>query len=86
MQSSTQMSFQISPKMEVKPLTYELAYAELKKIAIEIENESVSVDVLAEKVKRAAELIDFCQQKLRSTEQDVNNIIKQMESKNIPEE
>ncbi len=72
--------------MDNQSLTYESAYAELRKIAGEIENESVSVDVLADKVKRAAELIDFCQEKLRSTELDVNNIIKQMESKNIPEE
>lgn len=71
--------------MENNQLTYEAAYAELRKIAGEIENESVSVDVLADKVKRAAELIEFCQEKLRSTEHDVNNIIKQMESKNIPE-
>jgi exodeoxyribonuclease VII small subunit len=66
-------------------LSYETAYAELKKIASEIENESVSVDVLAERVKRASELIAFCQGKLRSTETEVNNIIKQMEVKNIPE-
>jgi exodeoxyribonuclease VII small subunit len=65
-------------------ITYEQAYAELKKIADEISNESVSVDVLASKVKRASELITFCQTKLRSTEQEVNNIIKQMESKDIP--
>ncbi|MCG3165635.1 MAG: Exodeoxyribonuclease 7 small subunit [Bacteroidia bacterium] len=65
-------------------ITYEAAYAELKKIASEIESESVSVDVLAEKVKRASELITFCQSKLRSTEQEVNNIIKQMETKNTP--
>ena len=65
-------------------LTYETAYAELQQIAAEIENESVSLDVLAEKVKRASELITFCQTKLRSTEQEVNNIIKQMETKNIP--
>jgi len=64
--------------------TYESAYAELKQIAAEIENESVSVDVLAEKVKRAAELITFCQTKLRSTEQEINNIIKQMETKTTP--
>lgn len=64
--------------------TYEAAYAELKQIATEIENESVSVDVLAEKVKRAAELITFCQNKLRSTEQEVNKIIKQMETKTTP--
>jgi exodeoxyribonuclease VII small subunit len=62
-------------------LTYEAAYAELKKIAQEIETESVSVDVLAARVKRASELITYCQDKLRSTEQEVNNIIKQMESR-----
>ena len=60
-------------------LTYEEAYDELKKITSEIENESISVDVLAEKVKRASELITFCQTKLRSTETEVNNIIRQME-------
>jgi exodeoxyribonuclease VII small subunit len=64
--------------------TYEAAYAELKKIASEIETESVSVDVLAVKVKRASELITYCQTKLRSTEQEVNNIIKQMETKTSP--
>jgi len=65
--------------MEPKDLTYEAAYEELKTIAEEIENESVPVDILAEKVKRAALLIEFCQQKLRSTETEVNKIIKQME-------
>ncbi|TCD00145.1 exodeoxyribonuclease VII small subunit [Pedobacter psychroterrae] len=60
-------------------LTYEAAYKELAEIAREIENESVSVDILAEKVKRASELIDFCQTKLRATETEVNKIIKQME-------
>jgi exodeoxyribonuclease VII small subunit len=66
-------------------MTYESAYRELQKISSEIESESVSVDVLAEKVKRAAELIAFCQARLRNTETEVNNIIKQMESKPIPE-
>lgn len=65
-------------------MTYESAYAELKKIATEIESESVSVDVLAARVKRASELITYCQTKLRSTEQEVNNIIKQMETKPSP--
>lgn len=67
-------------------LTYEAAYRELQQISSEIEAESVSVDVLAEKVKRAAQLITFCQAKLRSTEAEVNNIIKQMESKPLPQE
>jgi exodeoxyribonuclease VII small subunit len=61
--------------------TYEAAYAELQQIAREIENETVSVDVLAAKVKRASELISFCQNKLRSTELEVGKIIEQMEQK-----
>lgn len=63
-----------------KTLTYEEAYNELARIAGEIENESVSVDVLAQKVKRASELITFCQTKLKSTEAEVNKIIAQMEN------
>lgn len=63
-------------------LTYETAYKELSLIAREIENESVSIDVLATKVKRASDLITFCQTKLKSTEAEVNKIIVQMESTN----
>jgi len=66
--------------MMEKTLTYEEAYNELARIAGEIENESVSVDVLAQKVKRASELITFCQTKLKSTEAEVNKIIAQMEN------
>lgn len=61
-------------------LTYETAYKELAQIARDIETESVSVDVLAEKVKRASELISFCQTKLKNTESEVNKIIAQMET------
>jgi exodeoxyribonuclease VII small subunit len=68
-----------------KEMTYESAYAELQKITKDIETESVSVDQLAQKVNRASFLIDFCQDKLRSTELEVNNIIKQMEGKPTPE-
>lgn len=67
-------------------LSYEEAYKELKQIASEIENESVSVDVLAARVKRASELINYCQSKLRATEMEVTNIIKQMDSKPGPDQ
>jgi exodeoxyribonuclease VII small subunit len=59
-------------------LSYEEAYKQLAEIASEIETETVSVDVLAEKVKTASMLIKLCQDKLRSTETEVNNIISQM--------
>ena len=61
--------------------TYESAFRELQQIAKEIETEAVSVDVLADKVKRASELITFCQNKLRSTEIEVGKIIEHMENK-----
>ncbi|MEQ9221176.1 MAG: exodeoxyribonuclease VII small subunit [Cyclobacteriaceae bacterium] len=67
-------------------LTYDEAYTELQQIAKEIEDESVSIDVLGEKVKRASELIEFCQKKLRATESEVNKIIKQMDPKERPDE
>jgi exodeoxyribonuclease VII small subunit len=60
-------------------ITYESAYKELEDITREIENEAVSVDVLSEKVKRASYLIEYCQKKLRQTEAEVGNIIRQIE-------
>lgn len=68
-----------------KNLSYEEAFKELKQIELEIANETVSVDVLAEKVKRASFLIQLCQTKLRATESEVNNIIKQMEQNTAKE-
>ena len=70
----------------MEKLTYEEAYAELKGIAVEIENETVTIDVLGEKVKRASVLITYCQKKLRSTESEVNKIIQQMDHKSRPDE
>jgi exodeoxyribonuclease VII small subunit len=64
-----------------KDLTYEAAFNELKEIAAAIENEAVTVDVLASKVKRASELIQYCQTKLRSTETEINSIIKKMDGR-----
>lgn len=59
-------------------LTYESAYTELERIYEEINTEQVSIDDLAEKVKRASVLISFCQEKLRATESEINGIIKGM--------
>jgi len=61
-------------------LTYDQAYKELEAIARDIENESISVDELAVKVKRAAELINICDVKLKNAETEVNNIINQMDT------
>ncbi|WP_431244479.1 exodeoxyribonuclease VII small subunit [Flavobacterium sp. P21] len=65
--------------MEEK-LTYEVAWSELTAISKEIENETISVDELASKVKRASELIAFCQGRLKATEAEVGKIIDGMEN------
>ena len=64
-----------------KTLTYEAAYQELQGISQEIELDNVPIDTLAQKVKRASELISFCQNKLRATEDEVTKIIAQMDKK-----
>ena len=66
-------------------LTYSDALLELQQIVEEIESETVSVDVLAEKVKRASELIAYCQAKLKNTDTEVKKILAQMEQKGSKE-
>lgn len=66
-------------------LTYAQALAELETIVREIEEESIDVDVLTEKVKRATYLIKFCRGRLKSTEEDVKKVLSEIEGE-IPEE
>jgi len=65
-------------KME-KELNYTVAFEELQNIVADIEEGEISVDELSIKVKRAAELIKICKNKLTSTEEDVNQILKELE-------
>jgi exodeoxyribonuclease VII small subunit len=60
--------------MMSKVLKYSTALAELEAIAAAMENETISVDDLSDKVKRAQELIAFCQAKLKSTDDDVRKV------------
>jgi len=67
--------------MTKKRLTYDNALNELQNIVAEIEGEEISIDELSKNVKRAAELLKFCQNKLRQTEEDVNEILSQFDEK-----
>ncbi len=62
-----------------KQLTYSQALTELEEILNEIESEEINVDILAEKVKRAAYLIKFCKGKLRNTEEEVKKVLSEIE-------
>ena len=63
-------------KKESKPLTYEAAQTELEAILQDLQNERTDIEALAEKVRRAAELVEFCKTRLRSTEAEINNLLK----------
>jgi exodeoxyribonuclease VII small subunit len=64
-----------------RELTYSQALKELEKIVKEIESEEVDVDILAEKIKHAAQLITFCKGKLRTAEDEVKKVLTEIEDK-----
>jgi exodeoxyribonuclease VII small subunit len=59
--------------------SYKSAIEEIECIVEEIENETVDVDVLAEKVKRAAFLIKYCKSKLKATDNEVKKVLREFE-------
>jgi len=59
--------------------TYTAAFEELQQIVKDMEDGEITVDELSVKVKRAAELIKMCKQKLVNTEEDVQQILKELE-------
>jgi exodeoxyribonuclease VII small subunit len=60
-------------------MKYQDAYNELQEIVSEIEAGEIGIDEISEKVKRASELIEVCKAKLFQTEQDVDQILKNLE-------
>jgi exodeoxyribonuclease VII small subunit len=63
-----------------KEPTYTEAYEELQRIVAEIEGDEISVDELSVKVKRAVHLVKICKNKLTSTEEDVNRILRELDA------
>lgn len=56
-------------------LTYNEAYASLSQLVDQIEDDGMMLDMLAEKIKQAKELIEFCEKKLRGIEGEVSNAL-----------
>lgn len=65
--------------MAKETTNYKESFDELQQIVEEIETGEISVDELSIKVKRAAVLLKICKEKLTSTEEDVNKILKELE-------
>jgi exodeoxyribonuclease VII small subunit len=60
-------------------MNYKEAKTELDAIIEDIESGYVDIDSLSAKIKRAGELIQFCKNKLRETEESIDNILLQFE-------
>jgi exodeoxyribonuclease VII small subunit len=57
-------------------LTYTEAVAELETILAELENNSeINMDLISEKVKRAAALMEFCKKQLHQLDEDLEKIM-----------
>lgn len=66
-------------KSKKNELSFEAAKHALDKIIIELQNENTSVDELANLIRKAQELIQYCQIKLRNIETEVHSLLDEEE-------
>lgn len=59
-------------------LTYTEAFEQLQAIVKQMEDADISVDDLADNIKKASKLIKVCKDKLTKTEQEVNKNIAEL--------
>ncbi len=66
--------------MSKKVVKYSEAVSELNVILEDLQSESIDVDELSAKVKKATELIKACKDKIQKTEMEVKKIVKEFEN------
>lgn len=60
-------------------MNYKEAVAEIEAIVAKLEENRLDIDELSAQVKRALELLAFCNFKLRATEQEVEKLLQEMQ-------
>ena len=58
-------------------MTYEAAMRELQNIVDALQENTLGIDDLSDQLKRAAELIAFCREKLRTTDEEIKDLFTQ---------
>ena len=76
---STSDSDASSSPPDESELDYSSAVSELDDILLELEDEALDVDVLAERVERASLLIRFCRTRITSARTQVEQIVADLE-------
>lgn len=56
-------------------LTYEEAMKRLEALAQQMENGDIAIDILAEKLKEAQDLLKFCRDKLTKADDEVKKLL-----------
>lgn len=64
--------------MAKKEFSFNQAVKDIENILNRIESGDLDLDKLSDEVKRASELIKQCQKKLKSTEEEINSIFKDL--------
>ena len=62
----------------LKDMNYDDSITELQKILSSLQNDELSIDDLTNTIKRSTELLELCNSKLKSTEKEVNLVIKKL--------
>jgi len=68
------------PSPELDDLGYAEAVTELEEILAKLDSDDVDVDVLAEQVKRAADLVQLCRRRLDAARVEVTRIVADLEA------
>lgn len=63
--------------MPVKKGTYSQAMERLEKIVRQIDNNELEIDVLAEKIREANDIIAFCTEKLTKADREVEKLLQE---------
>ena len=64
---------------DLERMSYSQAKKELEEIVTSIESGKLAIDALTNSVKRAAELISLCKQKLTKTDKELQKILEEIE-------
>ena len=60
-------------------LTYQKALKEIESIVDEIENGDPDVDQIGVKIERAVELVKFCKESIRNTDEQISKAMKELD-------
>ena len=73
-----------SPTPAKGPISYVDALAELERILDELDGDEVDVDVLGARVRRAAELLRLCRDRIAGARFEVEQVVAELESDTDP--